>query len=73
MTDPVENTRRVKDNFVVTLGLSRPLTSDPSSGRVGIHVYNILDSRTPTTLDADGSVSTQVLPRAITISFSRSW
>jgi len=71
--DTVENTRRVKDNFVVTLGLSRPLTSDPSSGRVGIHVYNVFDSRTPTTLEPDGSVSTQVLPRAITVSFSRSW
>ncbi len=73
MMDPVENTRRVRDNFVVTLGVTRPVTADPSSGRVGIHVYNVFDKRTPTTLGPDASVSTRVLPRAITVSFIRSW
>ncbi len=68
-----ENDRRVSDNFVVTAGLTRPLTGDPDSGVIGFHVFNLFNVDTATSQNPDGSAFTRVLPRFISLSYTQRW
>lgn len=73
MSDITENDRRVSDNFVVTAGITRPLTDDPDSGVMGFHVFNLFNVDTATSQNPDGTAYTRVLPRFISLSYTQRW
>ena len=69
--DASGNGHRMPDTLVLSLGISRPVGSSPRDGSIGFNIYNLFNTVRPTSRDISGEPSTWVMPRYLSISFTR--